>query len=264
MSMPSKRDLLVLFGFATAAALYLASSLQPGSSGTLMFYLSQTAPLLFLFLSAWFAHRNAVSFTSENPVQLAWRLLSLGLAAFFAGDLIYAYYRMVLASQAPLASVADPFYVAYSLLLIAAEIAFLRAYREAGLPIDLKRDVGFVGLAAMAISLTAGTILLWPVFQKSEVGLGELLTISYLLVDLVILSLAVILFRVTWKLKGGSVWQVWFALVLGLLAVCVADLMFMYLTLLEHPELEASSELAYLLGYILFVRAGLKQRELLS
>ncbi len=262
MSMPSKRDLLILFGLATAAALFLSSSL--GRSSALWLYLNQAVPLLFLFLSAWFAHRNASSFTSENPVQLAWRLLSLGLAAFFAGDLIYAYYEFVLAAQAPLASVADLFYVAYSVLLIAAEIAFLRAYRKAGLPIDLKLDVGLVGLAAAATSLTAGTMLLRPVFQRGVVGLGEQLSIAYPLADLVILSLAVILFRITWKLKGGRVWQVWSSLVLGFVAVSVADLMFTYMTLLEHPELLAPSDLAYLLGYILFVRGGLKQRELLA
>ncbi len=262
--MPSKRSLLVPFGLATAAVLYLSSSLQPGRSSALQLYLEQTAPLLFLFFSAWFAHKNASSFTAENPVQLAWRLLSLGLAAFFAGDLIYAYYKLVLAAETPLASVADLFYVAYLVLLIAAEIAFLRAYRKAGLPIDLKLDVGLVGLTAAAASLTAGTVLLRPVFQRGVVGLGELLTIAYPLADLVILSLAVILFRITWKLRGGTVWQVWLSLVLGFLAVSVADLMFTYLTLLGHPELQAPSALAYLLGYIFFVRGGLKQLELLS
>ncbi len=259
-----ERDLLTPFGLVIAAALFLATFLPLDRFGAVLLYTNQTVPLLFLALSAWYAHRIATSFTSENPVRLAWRLLSLGLLAFLVGDLIYAYHELVLSIQTPLVSSADLFYLASAVLLVAAEAAFLRAYRKSGLPFDFKLSLG-LGLAVAAVSLALGAFFLRPVFHRAgDMGIGEWISFFYPVADFVQLSLAVVLFEITRKLKGGNVWQIWFSLVLGFLAVGVADLLYTYFTLLEgHEDLEAPMNLAYLLGYVLFARGGLKQHEIL-
>ncbi len=236
----------------------------PGRFAARWFYIGYVASLLVLFLGAWFAHRNASSFSSENPVRLPWRLLSLGLFAFLIGDLIYAYYDLVLSVQTPLASLAELFYFASTMMLVAAELAFLQAYRKSGLPIDFRLEVGLTGLAAGMIGLAGTALLVLPIFRRSEVGLEELIHIAHPLTKVVLLSLAVILLRITWKLKGGRVWHIWSALVLGLLALGVADLLFAYATLLEVRELQAPSDLGYLLSYLLLADGSLRQRELLG
>ena len=264
MTARSQRLLLVVVGIVALATSLFPDFSLPGRFAALWFYIGYAASLLVLFLSAWFAHRNALSFSSENPARLPWRLLSLGLSAFLIGDLIYAYYELVLSVQTPLASLAEVFYFASTMMLVLAELAFLQAYRKTGLPIDFRLEVGLTGLAAGMIGLAGTAVFVLPIFRRSEVRLEELIHIAHPLTKVVLLSLAVILLRITWKLNGGRVWHIWLALVLGLLALWVADLLFAYTTLLEVRELQVPADLAYLLSYLLLAEGSLRQRELMG
>jgi len=260
----SQRSLLAVLGLVAASTLLFPDVSLPGRLAALWSYTGWATSLLILFLAAWFAHRNVSGFSSGNPIRLPWRLLSLGLSAFLIGDLIYAYYDLVLLEQVPLASIAEVFYLASTLMFVAAELAFLQAYQKTGLPVDLRIDVGLTGLAAGLIALAVTAVLVLPIFGRSEVGLEELIHIAHPLSKALLLSLAVILLRITWKLRGGRVWHIWLALVFGLLALGAADLLFAYMTLLEFTELRRWSDLAYLLSALLFAYGSLRQRELLG
>ena len=217
------------------------------------------AKLFFLVLAAWFAARSARRFERPNPARTAWLLLAVGLVLYACGQLTLVIYQLVLAVPSPFPSAADAFFMSSAVVLVSALICFLQLYRKSGFPFDLKKDVAWVGIASLAVLGTLVAFVLRPVVESSEGGLGLLLNLAYPVSDLALLIPSLILLRVSWRLRGGSIAKVWFALVVGFVAIAAGDVAFAYFSEMGMARLDSLIDLLFLAGYMSIARGTLWQ-----
>jgi len=256
---------------AAGAALVLAASTLP--DGALrrtvlaphaMQVLAAVAKLTFLLTAGLFAWRNARAFEPGNPVRPAWRLLGLGMLAFFLAQLSYAPYQIVLNEDPPYPSVADlGFVVAYP-LLIAALFAFIRAYQEAGYPVGSVAGRWAVAAGVVGACTAVGFVILRPVLAAETSALEKLLNVGYPVLDFVLLVPTVLLIRITSSLRGGAAWRIWAALLGGYLFLCLGDVLFAYLGVVGAEGVDAVIHATYIVSYGLVARGVLYQHELLA
>ncbi|MCP4661525.1 MAG: hypothetical protein GY856_39490 [bacterium] len=207
----------------------------------------------------------AASFAADNPVRPAWLLLTAGLGAYLLGQAGLSYYQVLRSVSTPFPSVADFFFVLALLFLIPSLAAFIHAYQKSGFPLDPKVDLALTGGGSAVVLTVLGIVVLEPVVRpQEELGLGELLEIVYPISDLFLLVPALILFKITWKFRGGQVGKMWLALLVGFFAMAGGDITFAYFTDSATPLLDAVVDLMFLASYISIARGVLFQHELLS
>ncbi|HEX9732603.1 MAG TPA: hypothetical protein VGG06_11535 [Thermoanaerobaculia bacterium] len=220
------------------------------------------AKLFFLLLAAAFAARSARRFSPRSPARTAWLLLAVGLLLYSCGQLTLVVYQLVLAVSSPFPSLADAFFIPAACVLIAALICLLQVYRRSGLPFDAKRDFGWVGAGSLLVLGTVVAFVLRPVVASSTGGLGLLLNLAYPISDLALLVPSLILLRVSWRLRGGSVAKVWLALVVGFVAIAAGDVAFAYFSEMGVGGLDSVIDLLFLAGYMSIARGALAQDEI--
>ena len=84
------------------------------------------------------------------------------------------------------------------------------------------------------------------------------------MLDFVALVPALVLVRVTIAFRGGGVWRVWAALLLGWILMAAGDVLFAYLSTAELPKLVPFVDLTLLLGYLFAALGTMLQVELLE
>lgn len=264
MGAPRRLD-LVLYAAAGGALVAMAWSLAARGPAGLSGW-----PLAVHVAAKWLLLGAAVRFSLGNAAALGaaigrgWLLFGLGIGALLAGELGEAFYQFVLGILDPFPSVLDVFYVAAYPLLIAALVGFLRAYAAAGYPMGSPRGSALLGAALVVV----GMALLWPLVGPVVVGQGPLLeralAAAYPLLDVALLAAAVLLLRGTARFGGGRAWHVWALLLAGLAVMIAADLKFAQFTAGAEHLVDPTSEVLFLVSYLLLARGALKQRELIE
>ena len=272
MTREQRHDLLFVLAFLAGALILLPPAfwgesalcqrlLSPG----VVLRAASLGKLFFLVFGAVYALRNLRRLAAENPVRPAWLLLSAGLVAYGLGQACLSYYQVLRSVPTPFPSIADGFFLIAMLLLIPALVGFIRAYQSSGFPFDPKVDLALTGGLSAVVLVVAGIIFLGPVVRpREEFGLGELLEIVYPIADFFLLVPALILFKITWKFRGGQVGKMWLALLVGFFAMAGGDVTFAYFTESVTPLLDAVVDLMFLASYISIARGVLFQHELLS
>ena len=220
--------------------------------------------LAFLLLAAVFGWKTASAFEPGNPVRPAWRMLGLGMLAFFLAQLWYAPYQIVLNQDPPYPSFADALFMLAYPLLILALFAFLRAYREAGYPMGSAGSRWALAGAVAAVCAVLGYVILGPVVRADTPPLEKALNVTYPVLDFVLLVPAVLLIRTALALRGGAAWKVWVALLAGYVFLCVGDVLFAYLGVLGLGGVDPLIHAMYILSYGLIARGVLYQHELVA
>jgi hypothetical protein len=215
--------------------------------------------LAFQLAATVFAWGNASRFEEGNPSRPAWRLLSLGCLAVFLGQLWYAPYQLTL-RKTVFPSPADGFFVLSYPLLLLALLGFLRAFRQAGLVLAL----GALTAAAVVALAVPGYILLKPLVLAPAAGLAWFLNILYPAFDLVLLVPTILLLRLGVALRGGHVWPVYLALLVGMLCSAVGDAAFAYASNFGDIHLEPVFNSMFLAAYALLAQSSLYQRQILT
>jgi hypothetical protein len=260
----------VLPAAAAGAILIAAAALVPDAvrrtvlSPHVMQALGAIVKLTFLLLAAVFAWRTARAFEAGNPVRPAWRLLALGMFAFFLAQLSYAPYQIVLNQDPPYPSVADVLFMLAYPLLIAALFVFLRAYEEAGYPVGSAPSRWGLAAAVAAGCALVGYVILTPVIRADTPALEKALNVAYPVLDFVLLVPTVLLIRTTMALRGGAAWKVWAALLAGYVFLCVGDVLFAYLGVADVGGVDPLIHAMYVLSYGLIARGVLYQHELVA
>jgi signal transduction histidine kinase len=146
---------------------------------------------------------------------LAWYLLAAGLLTFTAGDTINNAYEWVFQLEAPFPSVADAVYLAFAPLPAGGLLLLVRA-RTPGRDRTSLIDAVIIGTGA---GLLSWIFLIVPYVRAPDLtALQRLISIYYPVVDVVLLAVAVRLWR------AGSLSTVAFRLLtLSLMALLVAD-----------------------------------------
>jgi diguanylate cyclase (GGDEF)-like protein len=150
--------------------------------------------------------------------RAAWAVLTVGLTAYFLGDL---YYELLLpADSPPYPSPADAGYLCIYPAAYVALVLLLRARTDGVAPM-LWLDGIIGGLAATAV----GAALVLGVVASTEGPLATVITnLAYPLGDLIMLAFVIVVLTVTGR-RGGSTWAV---LALAFAVWGVADSLYLY------------------------------------
>ena len=154
--------------------------------------------------------------------RLTWYLFALAQAIFVTGDVLGYNYERFFGTPPPYPSVADAFYLAFYLPLIAGVLLLIREQRR-GRDRESLVDAVIVTVAAAALSWT---YLMSP-YVHASLGLPtKLVSVGYPLMDVLVLG---VLVRLT--VTGGRPAIGFVLLVLGFAALLVTDAIFGWLLL---------------------------------
>jgi hypothetical protein len=252
------------------AAVYLGWGLAPESAifrDTLTPHvltgLASVAKMALLAVGALTAFACRDRLEPGNPARPAWALLSAGLFATLVGQMSLAPHQLV-SGRTPFPSVGDLYYVLSYPFFIAAFLVFLRAYREAGLPIGSTAERVAILCAVGAVGALAAVYILRPVAAGGGELLDTILNVAYPLLDLVLLLPLALLLRIALRLRGSHVGAVWGELLAGFVFLSFGDMFFAYSTALGEQHLDAWIHGTLLLSYGLIAGGAHRQLELLQ
>jgi hypothetical protein len=255
-----------LFAMALTGAIFLPKLLAPDSelyrdvlTPDRILLIAAPIKLLFLFVGAVYASRSAASFESDNPVRSAWVLLAFGLWAYVAAQSVLAFYQLVLGEDAPFPSVADLFFLPATVLLAVSLFWFVKVYRSVGFEVAETFEVGLVLLFALSLLAVFFLVVARPVLESEAPFAERALNIAYPVLDCILLIPAVLLSKMALSMRGGSLWKVWMALLLGFLFLAMGDILFAFFTTLGESALDPLLDLAFAWAYILIARAVVRQ-----
>ncbi len=217
--------------------------------------LAAVVKLAGLLLGAIFALRVAGGLQPDDAVRRAWQALGVGLAASFAGQLVFSYFVVIQGDSPPMPSMGDALFMAGQVTLIVALTLFARAYVKSGLPLgSVASHLGLVGVVGGAFAL-GGAYFLAPI-AEAEAPLGErLVNIGYPILDLLALLPTLVLLRMTLRLYGGKVWTVWATIMAGLFLMSGGDVLYAYFSVNEVNGVIPLFDILFMDGYAL-VAAG--------
>lgn len=220
--------------------------------------------LAFLALGAAFATRCYRSFEPRNPVRNAWLLLALGLALYVIAQSILVYYQLISNLPTPFPSAADLFFVPATMLMAVSFFHFVLVYRRAGLPIAGGREVSaLLGASVILVMLFVHTVA-HPILASDAPAAERWLNVAYPLLDCLLLVPALLLLRMAWEMRGGSLWRVWMTLVIGVLCMVVGDILFAFFTTFGQTSLDPLLDLMFAWSYVLIALALSEQLGILS
>ncbi len=266
----SLRRVVIAF-IAIACAVYLPKVLWPEAR----FYVEVLSPRRLQFLGfiakigclaagAVFSLRSASQFSKRDAARWPWMLLGSSFALWTAGYVILMFYPFVLDIRTPLPSAADlPFLLGYVPLFVGL-VRFISVYRGSGLPVGSARQHLRIAIGSGAVLAILSYVLLGPI-ARADLSWPQLfINLAYPVMDLVALVPMIVMIRIVFAFRPGSVWAVWAALFLGFIGLAIADSVTAYLGPSEAAAMDPGLHLTYLLGYF-FVACGARlQYELLA
>jgi hypothetical protein len=137
----------------------------------------------------------------------------------------------------------------------------LRAYVSSGLAFGAGRDYVMLGGLVAGSALIVGYFVLAPIVSAGGTPLELALNLAYPLLDLVALVPAALLLRITFQLRGGSVFRVWALVLGGFVAMAVGDVLYAYLTMLDVHAVDSVIDVSFIIGYGLAARGFHEQRR---
>jgi hypothetical protein len=262
----ARRMELTVLGVIALATLVVAGRLVglsswPADSG--MAGWAAIPKLGFLALAALLAASVTRRFEAGNPARPTWLALTIGLSAAFFGQLCLAPYQLS-GSEAPFPSLADPFFLISYPLFAAMLAVSIRAYGLSGIVRVRAAELWPLGFAVLALCAIGLWPLLRPILAAPDPALKKALNLSYPALDVLLLVPAILLLRITLPLRGGKVWRVWAALLLGFGLTLAGDLLFAYQTSLSFGRIDPLVHLAYIGSYGCFALAVIRQRLLIE
>lgn len=227
-------------------------------------FIAAPIKLLFLLIAAIYASRSAASFESLNPVRSAWLLMAAGLWAYVVAQSILAFHQLVLEEPAPFPSAADLFFLPATVLLAVSLFLFLKVYKSVGFEVAEAFEVGVVAFFALSLLAVFYLVVGRPVVASEAPFAERALNIAYPVLDCVLLIPAVLLLKMALSMRGGSLWKVWMALLLGFVFLAVGDILFAFFTTLGKTALDPLLDLAFAWSYVLIARAVVTQHRILA
>lgn len=250
--------------FLAATAALAVAAVGPWPHDTVNAILA-VADTIILPVACLAAADSARRFEPGNAARRPWWLLSVALAAFWVGEAVEGSYT-VRGLASPFPGVADAFFLLAYPVIVIALLLFLRAYRLSGYG-----EAGATAVLATAAAVGAlGLPLLVPILRAPLPAPERLVGGAYGVLDLVALVPLLLLLRLTWAFRGGSVWQVWASLLFGFLLTFAGDVLVASQLVAATQEgganadtLDFLSSVTFTLSYLTIARGTLLQRELL-
>jgi hypothetical protein len=269
MSFDRLMGLASLAAMVLMGAIFLPRLVSPDSAlyrdfltPSAILFIAAPIKLLFLLVAAVYSSRSATSFDSANPVRTAWLLLAFGLWAYVVAQSVLAFYQLVLGRPAPFPSAADLFFLPATVLLAVSLFLFLKIYKSVGFEVAENFEVGIVLLFAFSLLAVFFLVVGRPVLASEAPFAERALNIAYPVLDCILLVPAVLLLKMALSMRGGSLWKVWMALLVGFVFLAMGDILFAFFTTLGKSALDPLLDVAFAWSYILIARAVVTQHAL--
>ena len=240
---------------------YIWGQTNIASSETLYSYYSNLMTLMWSFLTFLTFLSVAVLFGLKTIPGKIWLFLSLGIMFWFLGDVIWAYYELILELPSPFPSIADYAYsIGYPLLFV----GIIMQVRSINIKLP-KLELFVIILVQSIITVLVFILLIFPIAQEEiteDFTATQLFwSIFYPCGDLILLLGALLLIS---KYKGGDFSKVWLLLAIGLLIVVAADLVFSYYSWLELEAIWAYYDLLFIGYNMILVITAVYLKELIK
>ncbi len=159
--------------------------------------------------------------------------LSMGILAWGIGNLIFAYYNLVLRVPVPYPSVADVFFI---LIYPLSAIGIVFLFRVTGAYFALRSLLGKIAIFIIPLCLSLLSYYLLVVVARGGAITYEgnllklILDVAYPIGDIVVISLTIIVYGLSVKLLGGIFRMPVVLILIGFISNYFADFLFSYTT----------------------------------
>jgi two-component system cell cycle response regulator len=197
-------------------------------------------------LVAWQASRR---FRASHRTALAWRLMSLGLVGQLVGGLAVDVYALL--GQSPYPSLADPLYLSFYPLMLAALLVLPRARQTRSQHVRLALDLATTALGAATV---VWYLLIEPTARAGGQGTLQMaFSLAYPVGDMIlIVGVASLLLRGVAETMRQALWLV----TAGLCLFVVGDVLYAYVTLHGVFKNGDALDTTYAFALSLFVLAA--------
>ncbi len=238
-------------GVGTVLALALFMLVRSGFGGeenaALIANLPSVIGVGFAFAAALWC---ALQFAPGESLRRQWLFLSLGAGSYFVGSVVWAYYEVALAQEAPFPGVPDVFYLLVFPLLGVGVLTALLSFRKLfDLRPALAVSAAICVLATGALHLVVGAAIIADTEMST---LQTVLSLVYPIADVWLLLFPVIALIITAvRMRAGTLVRPWWAVIEGLLLIFAADVLFTITTWNGTYQTGSPIDLGWLLGYLL-------------
>ncbi len=197
-------------------------------------------------LAAWQA---SLTVRASRRTALAWRLISLGLVGQLLGGLAVDVYALL--GQSPYPSLADPLYLSFYPLMLAALLVLPRARHTGAQHVRLALDLTTTALGAATV---VWYVLIEPTARAGgQSTLQMAFSLAYPVGDMIlIVGVASLLLRGAAESMRAALWLV----TAGLCLFVVGDVLYAYVTLNGVFKNGDTLEICYVVALSLFVLAA--------
>jgi two-component system, cell cycle response regulator len=201
-------------------------------------------------LMAWQVSRHV---RGSRRVSLVWRLISLGLFGQFAGGIASGIYSLV--GHSPYPSLADPLFLSFYPLMLAALLAVPHGRRSRSQNVRLALDLATMALGAATV---VWYVLIAPTARAGgQSTLQMVFSLAYPVGDMIlIVGVASLLLRRVADSTRRALWLVAAALCLFV----IGDSLYAYVTLHGVFASGDALNLTYAMAFVLFILAARCQR----
>lgn len=172
----------------------------------------------------------------KSQVGMAVLLISLGLFSWGMGQMAWSYYNIVLETEVPYPSFAD---LGYILAVPFWAYGMIKLSKATGAKFSLKSLKGKIILFILPVIATAFSYYLLIVVARGGVidfqggGLKLFFDLAYPIGDVIILTLAILIYGLSFNYLGGRFKLPIITLILGFILMYITDFTFSYVTTTE-------------------------------
>lgn len=183
----------------------------------------------------------------------SWVLIGASSAIWAVGEAIWTYYDLIRGVQVPFPSAADVFFVGAIIPMVAGLVLFPQSSSRAAHRVQGILDGCII---ATALLFASWATILHPIYRSHQGGvLKQVLTLTYPMSDVVMLSVVVILIS-----RAGLHRRTSLGLVMaGVVAFAVADSSFAYLTEVNNYGIGNFLDTGWVAGFLLIGLGALWQ-----
>jgi two-component system cell cycle response regulator len=192
---------------------------------------------------------------ASHRTALAWRLMALGLVGQFAGGLAVDVYTLL--GKSPYPSLADPLYLSFYPLMLAALLVLPRARQTRSQHVRLALDLT---TTALGVATVVWYVLIEPTARAGgQNTLQMTFSLAYPVGDMILLvGVASLLLRGVAEAMRTALWLV----TVGLGLFVVGDVLYAYVTLHGVFQNGDALDITYAVAFSLFVLAARCQGSL--
>jgi hypothetical protein len=185
---------------------------------------------------------------AKGQFSIAWFYFTLGLFLWFIGEAVWAGYTLILDVELPYPSIADVFWIGGYIPFFIGLYVYVKLFGHA----LTKKALVLTMLMAAVLTVLVSVALLTPVLKAEEDLTTIIMDFAYPILDLALLSTALLGLIIFWK---GKLRKSWLLINAAILMNVCADILFSYTTAQGMYYCGHMLDVLFDLAYLFFLMA---------